>query len=206
MLTHVVITRMLYKDDGRFLKRLELYKKHLLNSLKKQRRQNFDVAVLCNRRHAEYLTELGVIPFFLKDPDNLGQRDKTWHVKVPWSEIDELEKYYIQSNIDSDDFVSDDYIQMVQHFAEGEEKLLIQFQPSLVDYKTEVIKPMRNKYDEENGSAFCSLYQPTEDNYIYIGQDGHRKMPKYANRTITIGEGYAFVGIHDDNDSTTINS
>lgn len=207
-MTHVIITRMLYKDDNDFLKRLDLYKLYLLESLKGQTNRNFDIAVLCNRKHAPIIKELGLIPFFVGE-DNFGQKDSTWHCKVKWEEIEGLDKYDIQSNIDSDDYVSDNYVEKIQDIVGKEsnnKSLHIHFQPLLVDYSSGLIKKMRNVYDEKNGSAFCSLYQPNKNNYIYIGQDGHRRMQKYANKSIIIKEGYCFVGIHEDNDSTTINA
>lgn len=202
---HIVVTRMLYTDNDRFFKRLELYKKYTLKSLKEQSVHNFDIAVLCNRKHKEAIRELGVIPFFV-GKDNFGQRDKTWHCKVSWSEIEGLGKYDIQSNIDSDDWVCHKYIEKIQELSVGDKSIHIHFQPLLFNLKTQEIKAMRNRYDSNNGSAFYSLYQPDKTNYIYIGQDGHRRMQNYADKTIIICESYAYVGIHDDNDSTTMNA
>jgi len=205
-MTHVVVTRMLYQDSEPFLKRLELYYK-LFNSLKNQTVQNFDIAVLCNRKHADILKEIfrdSVIPFFTKE-DNFGQRDKTWHCKIPWEEIEGLNMYDIQSNIDSDDWVSENYIETIQKHCK-DKSLHIHFQPTLVRLKTGQTKSMNSVYNKYNGSAFYSLYQPDKSNYIYIGQDGHRRMQNYAEESILIPEGYAFVGIHDNNDSTTWNA
>jgi hypothetical protein len=201
-MTHVFVTRMLYTDDDRFYKRLELYKKYTLKSLREQTNKNFDIAVLCNRKHATTISSLNVIPFFV-GKDNFGQKDKTWHCKVPWSEIEGLKKYDIQSNIDSDDFVSKEYVELIQSLSVGDKSIHIHFQPVLFNHKTGEYKDMNNKYNESNGSAFCSLYQPNKDNYIYIGQDGHRRIQNYTDKTIIINKGYAFVGIHDNNDSTT---
>lgn len=205
MKKQVIITRLLYEDDNRFQKRLSLYKQYLLSSLEKQTNKDFDVAALCNRKHAPVLRSIGVIPYFTRE-GNFGTRDKTWHIKIPWSEIEGLDKYDIQSNIDSDDWVSGDYIQTIQELAQGDKSIHIHFQPLLVDIKTGLVKKMKSVYNENNGSAFCSLYQPNKDNYIYIGQDGHRRMQNYADKTIIIDEGRCFVGVHDDNDSTHINS
>lgn len=202
---HVVVTRMLYEDDKKFLARLELYKNILLKSLEAQTNQNFDIAVLCNRKHQEFIKEIGVIPFFVGE-NNYGQKDKTWHVKVPWEEIEGLEKYDIQSNIDSDDYVSEEYIEIIQESCGGGKSIHIHFQPILHNYITGEKKRMSNRYDKNTGSAFYSLYQPNKENYIYIGQDGHRRMQNYAEKTILIGEGHCFVGVHDSNDSTTMNA
>jgi hypothetical protein len=207
-MSHVVVTRMLYQDDDKFLDRLELYKKNLLPSLKKQINRHFDIAVLCNRKHADVLRKLGVTPFFLKDKKNFGQRDKTWHCKVKLSEIEGLGMYDIQSNIDSDDWVAKEYIDKVQVLSKRNKSAHIHFQPLLVNLKTGETKEMKNRYngEPENGSAFYSLYQPNKKNFIYVGQDGHRRMGKYMERSILITSGYAFVGIHDKNDSTTWNA
>lgn len=205
---HVVITRMLYREDEPFFQRLELYKAYTLKSLREQTNQNFDIAVLCSKQHAHIFRKMDIIPFFTRSDyfGEFSQETKTWHVKVPWGEIEGLREYEIQTNLDSDDFVSSDYIEAVQELSHGDKSIHIHFQPTLVDIKTGEHKKMRNRYDDKTGSAFYSLYQPNPQEYIYIGIDGHRKMQQYADKTVFIGEGYAFVGIHDHNDSTTINS
>jgi hypothetical protein len=133
--THVVTTRMLYTDDNEFYKRLELYKKYTLKSLREQTNKNFDIAVLCNRKHATTINSLNVIPFFV-GKDNFGQKDKTWHCKVPWTEIEGLDKYDIQSNIDSDDFISKEYVELIQSLSVGDKSIHIHFQPVLFNHKT----------------------------------------------------------------------
>ena len=203
---HVIITRLLYPvGDRRFKKRFDMYQR-LYDSLQAQTNQNFDIAVLCNRQHAPLFHGLGVIPFFVRD-NWTGQREgKYWNCKTDWDNLVGLDMYDIQSNIDSDDYVTEVYVDKIQEVCKGDESIHVHFQPMLHEYATGIIKPMKNTYDENNGSAFKSLYQPNKDNYIYIGQDGHRRMQQYAKKTILFPQGFAFVGIHDDNDSTTINA
>jgi hypothetical protein len=204
-LSHIVITRMLYGEDKPFFDRLKMYKKYLLKSLKNQTNKNFNVAVLCNERHRLVFVKMGIIPFYIKG-GWLGQRENIyWNAKVPWNMIEGLDMYDIQSNIDSDDYVSEEYIDIIQKHCVGDKSIHIHFQPVFHQYSTGLIKEMRSVYDENNGSAFCSLYQPDKTNYIYIGQDGHRRMQMYMDKTIVI-QGHCFVGIHDKNDSTTINA
>lgn len=202
---HVVVTRMLYKHEFDFLKRLELYKKTAYTSLITQNNKNFDIAVLCNPEHDKHLISLGIIPFHRKD-GHFGEKTLAgWHTFVDWSNIEGLEKYYIQSNLDSDDEVTSDYVDKVQNLLYGNKRIHLHFQPKLRDYKTKEEKEMKTKYDINRGSAFFSLYQPEEEGYIYLGCDSHRDMVKYADKSILVN-GFCFVNIHADNDTSSMRS
>jgi len=210
---HILITRMLYAgDDPKFEERLALYKTLCLPRLKLQTEKNFDIGVLCNKAHANIFKDLGIIPFHRKD-NWLGQKpDRFWSCMTKWDEIEGLEKYDIQSNLDSDDLVSSEYIKRIQAAVQKEinggftGSLHIHFQPRLFDLHTLTDGTQKKRYDDEEGSAFYSLYQPDKENYVYVGQDSHRRMASYMDKTILIGEGYCWMNIHGGNDSTTINS
>lgn len=202
-MTHIVITRMLYKSG--FEERLKFFKKTLLPSLAKQKNQNFDIGVLCAPEHKKQVEDLGLIAFHRKDGSYGKKRGKYWGSRAKWDDITLEKKYDIQSNIDSDDEVSEDYIDIVQKHCVGKRSIHIHFHPVLVDWKTKEEKLIRKKHGPERGSAFYSLYQPYKKNYIYIGQDSHRNMPKYADKTILI-QGHTWVNVHDNNDSTTLKS
>jgi len=204
MNNHVVVTRLLYKDYYDFRKRLELYKETALDCLKKQTNQSFDIAVLCNPEHQEDIRELGIIPFFRKDRQLGGHVGKYWHTMTPWENIEGLKKYKIQTNLDSDDIASADYIEKIKSIARGDKSLHIHFQPRLYNYNTGEEKKTNIRYNN-SGSMFYSLYQPT-GKYTYIGHDSHKEMGSYASKSILVGEGYAWLTIHDNNDSSTWNT
>ena len=203
MKKHVVVTRMLYEHKKDFLERLELYKETALKSLQNQKNKDFDIAVLCNSDHDKYLKSLGIIPFHRKDGLFGEKTAKGWHSFVDLSGIEGLDKYYIQSNLDSDDEVLPEYIDKVQELLLGNKKIHLHFQPMLRDYKTKEEKEMATKYSNDCCSAFFSLYQPVEEGYIYLGCDSHKNMSKYADKTILLN-GFCFVNIHDDNDTSSM--
>jgi hypothetical protein len=212
-MTHIVISRMIYEeDDPKFEERLSLYKTLCLPRLRLQTEKNFDIGVLCNRKHAHFFKELGIIPFHRKDKWTGQKPDRFWSCMTKWDELEGLEKYDIQTNLDSDDLVSDRFIERIQSAVQKEidngfiGSLHIHFQPRLFELHTLTDKAQRKRYDNKEGSAFFSLYQPDKENYIYIGQDSHRRMPIYMSKSILIGEGYCWICVHDNNDSTNMSS
>jgi hypothetical protein len=206
-MSHIVITRMLYEDnDPRFEDRLALYKTLCLPRLERQTDKEFNVAVLCNKSHRNIFAKLGIIPFHLKD-NWFGRVGKIgWSAFTPWENVKGLDKYDIQSNLDSDDLVSENYIERIKKVAVGDNSLHIHFQPRLFNLHTFEEKEQKKKYNEECGSAFYSLYQPDKKKYIYVGHDSHIRMGQYMDKSILIGEGYCWINIHGSNDSTTMNS
>ncbi len=212
-MTHIVITRMIYaEDDPRFEERLSLYKMLCLPRLKLQTEKNFDIGVLCNKAHAHIFRDLGIIPFHRTD-DWTGQKlGRFWSCMTKWKELEGLGKYDIQTNLDSDDLVSSEFIKRIQTAIQREiddgftGSLHIHFQPRLYDLYTFADKTQKKRYDDKEGSAFYSLYQPNKENYIYAGQDSHRRMSIYMDKSILIGEGYCWICVHESNDSTTMNA
>ena len=212
-MTHIVISRMLYaRGDPKFEERLAIYKSLYLPRLRLQSTKDFDIGVLCNKAHAHIFRDLGVIPFHRKDKW-LGQKPKRfWSCLTNWDEIKGLDKYDIQTNLDSDDLVSDGFVKRIQvavqkEIDEGHKgSLHIHFQPRLFELHTFIEKAQQKNYGSNEGSAFYSLYQPDKDNYIYVGQDSHIRIGSYMDKSVLIGEGYCWINVHDNNDSTTMNS
>lgn len=202
-MNHIVVTRLLYKEG--FEERFELFQKTLLPSLEKQKNQNFDIGVLCAPEHKKRVEGLGLIAFHRKDGSYGKKRGKYWGSRAKWDDITLEKKYDIQSNIDSDDMVSEDYIDIVQKHCKGDKIIHVHFHPVLYEWKTGRIKNMNKRHGPHRGSAFYSLYQPNKENYIYIGQNSHRNMPKYADKSILI-KGHSWVVIHDNNDSSSMRS
>jgi len=202
-MTHVVVTRLLYKEEKDFKERLDLYKETALDCLKKQTVRNFDIAIHCNPDHAEYVRELDFIPFFMKDR-SLGYRQGPyWTAYTSWSNIEGLEKYDIQTNLDSDDIITNDYIVKIQEIMKGDESIHLHFQPKLRNHHTKEVKESWIQYGSTKGSMFYSLYQPSKENYVFIGHDTHADMWKYVDKTIFINDKtYCWLNIHGKNDSS----
>ena len=205
--THVIVTRMHYKNVSDLLKRIEIYKKGLLKNLLNQEDKNFDIGVLCRKEHEQIIRNIHprIIPFFT---DRDGWKvDKCWALFIEWRDIYGLGKYDIQTNVDSDDLVSPQFTKIIRQALVGAEvSTHIHFAPMLKNHFTGEIKSVRDNYFNGNKSAFYSLYQPDKEDYIYIGQDSHTKFSKYAERSILIPEGEVWVQIHDSNDSSTMES
>jgi len=205
-LTHIVITRMWYENKKDLLERVKIYEFNLLPSLLNQTEQDFDIGILCNEKHKEIIQDIHprIIPFFTKKKGT--RTGKYWHIFSSWKDITGIKKYDIQTNIDSDDIVSRDFIKVIRDSINEGEKTLIHFRPLLRDFFTGIIKRIKINYHEKYPSACYSLYQPDKKKYIYIGQDSHTRMYQYAGKVITIPEGYYWVNIHDRNDSSTMGS
>ncbi len=192
---------MLYKEKKDFLKRFELYKKLTLNSLRKQTRQGFDIAVKCNPKHTHIVKEEfpDIITFY--QTKTTTKNKYGYYVDfVGWEHIKGLDKYKIQTSLDSDDFVSENFIKKIEDTVKGKNHSVhIHFQPTIYNIKTGEKKKMKRRYGEK-GSVVYSLYNAD----VFIGCDSHLKMGNYAKESILIGEGYAFMGIHNNNDSSRI--
>jgi hypothetical protein len=208
-MNQVVITRMLYaEDDPRFEKRLATYRAICLPRLERQTVRDFDISVLCNKAHADIFKKMGVIPSYMKD-GWLGRKpNKFWSCLTTWDNIEGLEKYDIQTNIDSDDMLAPNYIWRIRKAIEldgGERSMHIHFQPRLFSFFTLEEKEQKKKYNNKEGSAFYSFYQPNKKNYVYIGETSHITAASFMDKTVLVGEGYCWIGIHDDNDSSSMN-
>ena len=203
---YVVITRMLYADnDPKFEERLSIYRALCLPRIKKQTIKT-DIAVLCNKAHANIFKSLGVIPFFMRDGSVGKKPGRFWSCLTNWDNIEGLDEYDVQINIDSDDLITDNYVWRINKAIEmeKEQSLHIHFQPRIFNFHTFEEKEQNKKYNTKEGSAFYAIYQPNKDNYVYIGQTSHLFMPSLMNKSVLIGEGYCWIGIHDNNDSTTM--
>lgn len=205
-LSHIIITRMWYEKKEDLLKRIETYKANLLPVLLNQTEQNFDIGILCNKKHEKIIKSIHprIIPFFTKKKP--GKVGKCWHIFSEWKDISGIKKYDIQTNIDSDDIISLDAIKIIKDSITERKSTHIHFFPTLRDFYTGELRKVRIKYRDTQNSAFYSLYQPDKKNYIYIGQGSHTNFAKYAEKTILIPEGHYFVNIHDSNDSSTMES
>jgi hypothetical protein len=123
---------------------------------------------------------------------------------APWEDVQGLEKYDIQSGLDSDDLVSDDYIAVVRSRVAalaGRGMFHVHFQPQLFRVSTLEVKPMM-RYGPTRGSAFLSIYQPDKEKYHFVYDRSHIVMPRIAEKTIIIPAGHAWASAHEHNEST----
>jgi len=207
--THCLVIRFHYeKDDPRFDWRFSYFKAMVLPRILNQTVKNFDIAIWCNPYHDELFKSLSPrIKVFHAKVDSVQYKTlrgkKYYYDFVKWEDLEGLEKYDIQSGIDSDDLIEPNYIEIIEmHLFNATIPTHLCFQPKTFNLKTLRVKPMMN-YHLKRGSAFFSLYQPDKDrNYKFIYCDSHISMWKYAKRSIVIPAGHCWATIHNLNEST----
>ena len=209
MNNHALIIRFHYgKEDPRFDWRFSYFKAVVLPRILNQTRKDFDICIWCNKWHDEIFKSLSSrIKIFHSKKETIRYRmlngKKYYYDFIEYEDLEGLDKYEIQSGIDSDDLISRDYIDTIVKYLKNEKgKTHLCFQPKTFNLKTLAIKPML-PYHSKRGSPFLSLYQPNkEDNYKFIYCDSHISMWRYAKKSIIIPSGHCFMTIHYLNEST----
>ena len=209
MNNHALIIRFHYgKEDPRFDWRFSYFKAVVLPRILNQTRKDFDICIWCNKWHDEIFKSLSSrIKIFHSKKETIKYRilkgKKYYYDFIEYEDLEGLDKYEIQSGIDSDDLISRDYIDTIVKYLKNEKgKTHLCFQPKTFNLKTLAIKPML-PYHSKRGSPFLSLYQPNkEDNYKFIYCDSHISMWRYAKKSIIIPSGHCFMTIHYLNEST----
>lgn len=213
-MTHAVIIRCHYKtDDPKFEWRFNYFKDAVLPRLLWQKNKNFDICVWCNKEHAERFLKLSPrIKTFGIKPEAEGkikpgyeQKAKRFHVDfVEWENVCGLEKYDIQTAIDSDDLIiRDDFIDFIARTCANEkESTHISFQPYMFNLPDKQYYTCPLRYGPKKGSPFYSIYQPNKEKFVFAYHDSHLKMWQYVKKTISIKEGYCAFSIHRHNATT----
>jgi hypothetical protein len=201
------------KDDPRFEWRLAYFQAMVLPRLLRQTDNRFDIAIRCYPWHAERLKKLSnrIITFSVK---NESEKIKDKHGRkyfldfIRWEDIIGLPQYDIQSGLDSDDLIAENYIEIIHRRIAKEDKrksLHIYFQPELFDLKTLKIYPIGVRYNGRKGSAFFSIYQPNKTNYRFLYEKSHLLIGKDFSKSILIPTGYCWATVHNINESTKVN-
>lgn len=207
---HVVIIRFHYKhDDPRFAWRFAYFQSMVLPRLLEQTDKRFDIAIWCNPWHASLFRGLSkrIQTFNVKTEvtyKSLGGK-KYFVDFAPWSAVEGLMKYDIQTGVDSDDLVGPHFIETIHDFVKenGDKRSLhISFQPRIFDARTLTTRPIGTTYTPRKGSAFMSLYQPKKKKYHFIYEDSHLRLWRLADHSITVPEGHAWATVHGINEST----
>lgn len=176
-------------DDKELLKKyLVITKDILILSLKSQTNKNFIWGLIINDEDIEYVKnelDFDFIPF--NDNDEYFEYVKN-------NKID------IQTRHDIDDWMSSDYVDIIQKkYMENINDcdiFLVQSQPIKMIYKTKKETSL-SKYTDKRTSMHLSLCQKE---IIYnIHSRIHAKMHEISKRVITLPEGYTKWVIHGDN-------
>lgn len=216
-MNHVVVIRFHYpENDLRFKWRFEYFRKEVLPRLIQQTDQNFDIAIWCESWHKKLFEDLSnkIIVFDIK-PEKKGyirysdrKRAKSYGGKffidfTQWENVIGLEKYDIQTALDSDDLVSKDYIARIKkECSRVDSSLHITFQPKKLFVDKGIEKTHNVIYNTMKGSMFYSIYQPDKSNYLFVYHDSHLVIGKYMKKSIYIPECYCWQSIHKYNEST----
>lgn len=219
---HAIIIRFHYPaDDQRFAWRFAYFQAMVWPRILAQTDQHFDVAIRCNEWHYDFFTSLAQQTGFPRERmkmiritnERIGYKEihgkKYFEDFVPWSEVEGLNQYEIQSGLDSDDLIAASYIETVKFFIDREVQqrngqqvsVHVHFQPELFNTRTLEISPMK-PYTPTRGSAFFSIYQPDKKNYLFAYERSHIIMGRGFDRGVLIPKGQAWASAHDLNEST----
>lgn len=191
---HTLVIRMKFKDKDLFKKYLEISKDVLIPSLKSQTNKKFILCFIIYDEDVDYVKK-----YLNLDFKNFSSLDKFFNY-VKDEEIN------IQTRHDMDDYMSPDYIDIIQSEylknIEKYDKFLIQSQPIRLDYHTNIEYKM-NQYTETRNSMFLSLCQKNITNSIF--DQKHGQMYEVTKNIITLPEGYTKWVIHGDNISVRKN-
>jgi hypothetical protein len=215
-MTHAIILRMHYeKDDPRFAWRLAYFRAMCLPRILAQTSQNFDIWVRCNPWHTDEIKALHprinafqVRNEVVKYKEN--GRARYFHDFVPWSDVVGMPQHDIQSGLDTDDLIAENYIEKVENEVEKHMSLNpgvplhLSFQPQTFNTKTLAIRPMKRYLPHVRGSAFFSIYQPDKSlgKYKFAYEISHISLGKVFPYSFVIPSGYCWASIHDLNEST----
>ena len=211
---HVVIIRMHYPiDSPKFDWRFSYFASMVLPRLLRQKNQDFDIAIRCNPAHADLFRSLSdrIIPFTIR-PEAEGKIKEGYERKarrffvdfIPWADVMGLEKYRIQTTLDSDDLLlRTDYIDKIEETFKGlKTSAHLSFQPYIFQVSTLRVFTCPIKYNRDKGSAFYSIYQPNESDYIFAYDTSHLKMSRKFKQKFFINEGYCAFSVHHANSSS----
>ena len=185
---HTVLSTCRFDDKDLMVKYLDVARETLVPALKSQTTNNFTWIVMCRPGDIEFIRGylfLGFTPV---------------HNREEYVDFVKKHNVKIQTRHDIDDWMSSEYIEMIQAIYDEHidrwDKFLIQAQPRKVDMRTEEETRM-NKYHDKRTSMFLSLCQRKCNHHIQ--EKKHGQMWQIAPRVVTIPEGYTKWMIHGEN-------
>lgn len=219
-LTHAVVIRFHYPQDSeKFEWRLAYFQSMVLPKLLEQTYQDFDICIWVNPWHKERVESLSdkIKTFTVREgadairPED-AHKEGRYHIDfVRWGDVIGMDRYDIQTGLDSDDLIMPNYIETIQATFEsfmdridGLKTMHLCFQPYVFDTKTLRIFKSPNTYTKNNGSAFFSLCQFGSSKYIFAYEYSHLELPKHMDYTTVMPEGMCAYSVHDNNESSSL--
>lgn len=223
MKKHAVIIRFHYPDGHPdFSWRFAYFQAMVLPRLLAQTNKDFDICVRINPA-----SEVHKVLFELLSP-----RIKTFSVKpeaehrikpgyeakakryfvdfVDWEDVVGLEKYEIQTALDSDDLIlKDDFIDLIEtnhriqcnyHRAKSS---YITFQPLMFDVEGLKMYIHKMRYSIDRGAPIYSIAQSVDDpGYIFVYSDSHLKIGRQFGAKTFYDESLCAMSVHKHNASS----
>jgi len=180
-----IITRFCYKEKLTE-SRIKLFQDNFIECMKSQTNKAFDVYVICETLYGD-----------IAHPENLAVIEAmNWDgLNVSFSAPEPFTND-IEVRLDSDDRVTNNFVEFLYQVAEKNENILVSFKPIKV-YKGIHYKHERD-YSNNCGSMFLALIQRGVKNKGVYDRP-HCAMAGYVGNVMTVPEGYCFLNIHDDN-------
>lgn len=185
---HIVFSRCRFDDKDLMQKYLDVSKSVLIPALKSQTCKDFTWVVMCRPDDVQYIKDFLLMDFY--PVHNI-------HDFISYVKDNDVK---IQTRHDIDDWMSSEYIDMIQavhneHIGRYD-KFLVQAQPRKVDMRTEEETRM-GRYHDKRTSMFLSLCQ--RKCIHHIQEKKHGWMWEIAPKVFNIPEGYVKWMIHGDN-------
>lgn len=207
--SHCINIKLDYTDDDLFEEAYWRFRLGQLECLKSQTIQDFDIVIRSQLKHFSVLQDLGrkfemrIKPYlFTGDPlimYNGTPRTHPYPSEYIQSETKYLDKYHIQTLLDSDDWLRPDFIARIEAEFKGKtRKHVLNFMPVKVDIINLEIYKM-NYYRTGKGSMVQSLFCPDLDDYTLCWAYRHLALPKAIGSSTIIPEGYCWYVIHNYN-------
>jgi hypothetical protein len=192
-LNHIIISRASFEDKELLRKYLKITREVLVPGIKSQVNKNFTWAMLIKKEDINFVRDYLEIDFL----HFTSNKDFFSYVKE--------KNINIQTRHDLDDFMSKDYVQIIQETylknIDRYDQFLIQAQPVLLDYLTGLEVEMK-PYTEKRTSMFLSLCQKNAAHHIH--ECNHTRMNEIVPQVITLPQGYTKWVIHGENISCKI--
>jgi hypothetical protein len=187
---HIILTNINFTDFELMQKYLKFTKEFFIPSLKSQTIQNFELCLVINPIHEEFLRSELDFPFI-----SVLNKEEFHDLVVS-------ENIQIQTRHDCDDWMSPNYIKTIQEYyikyKDIHTSFLVQSQPLQLIYSTGKLNKL-NLYHEKRCSMHLSLCQANVKHHIHEYQ--HGQMYNITPHIFSLGEGHTKWVIHSNNKS-----
>lgn len=189
---HILITRLWFDNKELMRKYLDVADKTFVPAVKNQICKNFVLGILLKAEDVEEVRKRVGIEF-IAFTGGIEQYRR------------ECLKYNIQSRVDIDDWIADDYVEKIQQiYDENIEKyssFIIHAQPQKKDFVTGKITKMA-EYHDRRISMFATLCQ--KNPVVDVFKVGHGQLYELGEEVFKISEGRALWVQHKDSTTNTL--